>query len=454
MENLDITIVTTAAPRLGQALGVASVSVSLVMSAYLITFAVVIPFGSWLVVRWDERRVFITAIAVFTAASLWCAASTSFWELVVARAAQGVGAALMVPVGRLAVLAHAAKTDVMRLIAYVVWPALLAPVIAPLLGGAIVTVGSWRWLFLVNVPLGVVALALAHRMMPRTRSSKLRVRLDWVGMVLTCTSLGGLVYVGYLASTPDVAWSSVARWGGLFCFVLAIAVVELLRSTRPFIDLRVLRVTTLRQSLIGFAVLALAVGSVPMLLPLLFQDVFGWSPVLSGALVACVFVGNLGAKPFTTGLLNRFGHRTIVIATTIGAAFTLLALSRITALMALAVIGTIAFVNGVTRSVGFTALMTLIYADVPEDQMNHANTLAATVQQLFAGFAIAAGAVSLRIGSAIAGTSSASTSGPFSYAFMMLSVVALMATVGGFLMHPTAGNALRTSTRSLEGHDT
>ncbi len=190
-----------------------------------------------------------------------------------------------------------------------------------------------------------------------------------------------------------------------------------------------------------------------MLLPLLFQDVFHWSPILSGALVVCVFVGNIGAKPFTTAVLNRFGHRTVVIAATIGASLTLLALSSITVAMALAVIGLIAFVNGVTRSIGFTALMTLSFADVPEEQMNHANTLAATVQQLFAGFAIAAGAVSLRIGALIAGTSASLTSEPFRYAFVMLSVFALLAALGGFLMHPSVGHTLRTPVSSRDGHE-
>jgi MFS family permease len=397
----------------------------------------VIPFGSWLVARWDERRIFMWAIAIFTVASLWCAASTSFWELVLARAVQGVGAALMVPVGRLVVLANAAKVDVMRLIAYVVWPAHLAPVIAPLLGGAIVTVGSWRWLFLLNVPFGVFAFALATRVMPRSSAVKARVRLDWAGMLLTSTSLGGLVYVGYLASTPGVSWAEVARWAGLFAVIFAGAVVELLHS--------------LRQSLAGIAVFTLAVGSVPLLLPLLFQDVFGWSPILSGALVACVFIGNIGAKPFTTGLLNRFGHRAIVIVSTVGASITLLALSQINVVLPLIVIGCIAIVNGVMRSIGFTAYMTLIYADVPDDQMNHANTLAATVQQLFAGLAIAAGAVSLRIGAAIAGASTTSTSEPFTYAFVLLSLVALVGTGGAIMMHPSAGIALRSSGRSLEG---
>jgi EmrB/QacA subfamily drug resistance transporter len=450
MEYLDITIVTTAAPRLGQALHVSSVSVSVLISAYLITFAVVIPFGSWLVTRWDERTVFASAIAIFTLASLWCALSTSFWELVTARAVQGVGAALMVPVGRLAVLANAAKVDVIRLIAYVVWPALVAPVIAPFLGGVIVSVGSWRWIFVLNLPFGVAAFTLAMRWMPHTSAATSRVRLDWVGMLLTSTSLGGLVYVGYLASTPSVAWTDIVELGTLFALILAAAVVHLLHSQRPFIDLRVLHVTTLRQSLLGIALFTLAVGSVPMLLPLLFQDVFGWSPILSGALVVCVFVGNIGAKPFTTRLLNRFGHRVVLIGATLGAALTLIAFSQITVTMALAVIGCIAVANGVVRSIGFTAYMTLTYADVRDEHMNHANTLAATVQQVFAGFAISAGAVSLRVGADMAGTPASSTSEPFKYAFALLAVVAVTATFGAVPMHSSAGDTLRSVDRSLD----
>ncbi len=170
MENLDGTIVTTAAPKLRAALGVSSTAIGLLISTYLITFAVVIPVGNWLMSRLGERRLFLSAIAMFTLASLLCALSHILSELAAARALQGVGAALMVPVGRVVVLANSDKTDIMRLVAYIVWPSLLAPAIAPLVGGVIVTFGSWRWLFLPNVPLGVVAFLVGSLIMkPSTR---------------------------------------------------------------------------------------------------------------------------------------------------------------------------------------------------------------------------------------------------------------------------------------------
>jgi EmrB/QacA subfamily drug resistance transporter len=452
MENLDATIVTTAAPRLGQALHVPSESVSLLVSAYLVTFAMGIPIGGWLVTRFGERRVFVIAIVIFTGASLLCALSGSFSELVVARTLQGVGAALMVPVGRLVVLANAAKTDIMRLVAFIVWPGLLAPVLAPFVGGVIVTFASWPWLFLLNVPIGVGALLAALRMMPHQPSfSTTRSSLDVNGMSLVCLALGGLVYSAFVASQTKSSWILISLITACSLTVLVLAVFHLLQTRNPFVDLRVLTVRSLRESLFGISLFIMTVGAVPMLLPLLFQNRFGWSPIKSGSLVLFVFVGNIGAKPATTSLLNRYGHRRVLIYSTSGVALTMLLFSQIDASTSLAVIALLAVLNGIFRSVGYSAYMTLGFADVSEDRMSAVNVLSATVQQVFAGFAIAASVVALRLGLLAHHWASSTSQGAFSFefAFILLAIVGAMATVEAFLMHPNTGEALRKSTRRI-----
>ena len=202
MEMLDGTIVTTAAPRIGAALHAPATEIGLVVTAYLLTLAVLIPLSGWLTRRLGNRVVFLTAIALFTAASIGCAASGSLGELVAFRVLQGAGGAMMVPVGRMMVLSKADKGDILRLTSYVVWPGLIAPVIAPLAGGLITTYASWHWIFLINAPLGVVAFALAWRLVPGGRDEAVPPPLDWTGMLLTGVGLGGLTYAAHLVSLP------------------------------------------------------------------------------------------------------------------------------------------------------------------------------------------------------------------------------------------------------------
>src|ERR1700760_2034368 len=189
MELLDGTIVITAIPKISSSLGVSPGTTGLVVTAYLVTVAVLIPLSGWMTLRYGYRGGLLSAIAIFTLASLGCAASQTFGELVAMRVLQGAGGAMMVPVGRMIVFERATKSQVMRLMAYIVWPALLAPVIAPLAGGLITTYTSWRWLFLINVPLGVVAFVCALRLIPAVRPGQVP-GLDGLGAVLTCLGLG------------------------------------------------------------------------------------------------------------------------------------------------------------------------------------------------------------------------------------------------------------------------
>lgn len=453
MENLDVTIVTTTAPRLRAALHVSSTAIGLLISSYLITFAVVIPLGGWLVAKLGERRLFLGAIAIFTSASLLCALSSTLGELVAARTLQGVGAALMVPVGRMVVLANADKTDIMRLIGYVVWPGLFAPVVGPLVGGIIISLGSWRWLFLPNVPLGIIAFIVGLVLMRSSTSPPpARQQLDWLGMLLTCGGLGGLVYAVFIAGEIESSWNTVVLILGGSLLLVVLSGWHLLRDQNPFLDLRVMRTRSLGQSLVGVALFTIAVGAVPLLLPLMFQDLFGWSPIKSGILVMFVFVGNIAAKPSTSHLLNRFGHRRVLITTNFGVTSTMLAFSLVGVATPLIVIAAIALVNGVARSIGFSAFMTMGFADVPELDMSAANTLSAMVQQLFAGFAISAGVVLLRIGGRISRAAATHPGAPDSYrvAFGILALIALVTALGSFKLDPDSGHALR---RPLRGTD-
>ena len=440
MENLDGTIVTTAAPRIGRALGVPSTSVGLVIAAYLVTLAVLIPLSGWMAERFGARPIFLSAIAVFTLASAACAASSTFAELVLCRVLQGVGGAMMVPVGRFVVLARTGKSDVLRVISLLVWPALIAPVVAPLAGGVIITYASWPWLFLINVPLGVVALAVAWRLVrsPRTATP---APLDRAGVVLTCGGLGAATWVAYLLSLTRIPWVQVAGWAAAAALLLAGAVRHLLRDRHPLVNLRTLRVPTFRISLGSGSLFWSAITAVPFLLTLLFQDEFHWSPVKSGAVVLFVFVGNIAIKPATTPLLQRFGFRPIIAVATAGGAATMVAAALLQAATPLVVIAIVALLNGVGRSVSLTCYTTICFSDTPPEQMRDANTLQATAQQLSVGLAVPLAAVALRAGGPLAailpGTPSA-----YSVAFVLLALIALVATGAALRLHPDAGAAV------------
>ena len=437
MENLDGTILTTAAPSIGRSLGVPSVAVGITITAYLLTLAVLIPLSGWITRRLGSRRVFLAAIAIFTLASVLCALSTSLLELTIMRVLQGVGGAMMVPVGRLAVLRVTDRADLIRAIALLTWPALVAPIVAPLAGGIIATYFTWHWIFLINVPLGIVAFLAALRLIP-TEERESPPRLDWLGLALTCTGLGSLVYLGSLLAERDPGVLVTIGWAVGGFGLVGLAIAHQLRAPHPLLDLRALRIETFRLSHAGGSLFRLTVNAVPFLLPLLFQDVFGYSPLLSGALVLFVFVGNLAIKPATTSLLRRFGFPAVIVAASAAAALSMALMALLSSSTPLWLVIMLLTASGVARSTGFTAYNTIAFADVERVEMTDANTLASTLQQLAAGFGVAVGAVALRLGDSFA-----SGSGAFGFAFAVLALLTALATVEGLLLSRSAGENIR-----------
>ena len=438
MEMLDGTIVSTAAPQIGASLHTAAASVGLVITAYLLTVATLIPLSGWLTTRFGPRRILLGAIAVFTLASLACAAGDSLGELVAMRVVQGVGGAMMVPVGRMAVLGPAEKTDIPRLMAYIVWPGLVAPVIAPLLGGLITTYASWHWLFLINLPLGAAAFTVAWRLISG-RPQQSPPPLDWVGVLLSCAGLAGLTWTAHLCSEAPTPWAVTGALALLSGLALAAAARHLLRTAHPLVNLRILATPSLRASVTGGSLLWTVVSAVPFLLPLLFEEVFGWSSVKSGAVVLFVFVGNIGIKPATTGLLNRYGLRLMLLAGGLVLAATMVGCAFVGSSTPVALIAVLVMVSGAARSVALTGYSVLTVSEVPPERMNDANTLSATLTQTAAGLGVAVATVALRVGGAV--SSDPGTS--YRIAFGVLALISLLAAADAARLHPTTGDAVR-----------
>ncbi len=394
MEILDATIITPAIPRIAESFGVAALDVNVAISAYLMTVAVLIPVSGWAAARFGIRRVFLCAIVVFTLASVGCAVAASLPTLVAMRVLQGMGGAMMVPVGRLAVLRSTGKADLVRAIAVLTWPALIAPVLAPALGGAIATTGSWRWIFIVNIPLGVIGFLLALKMI-RGEPASGHWSLDWPGMLLLGGGIATLLIALEKIRLHGTNWAVVAGGAVAATALLAAAVCRLLCAAQPLVQLRVLTVRTLRITVASGSLYRMVITAVPFLLPLQFQLEFGWTPLSAGLMVAVLFLGNLTIKPFTTPLMRALGIRTVLLVNAVLSVgcFGLLAVLH-PGLPGVAV-AAILYVSGALRSIGFTAYNSLAFSDVVGDDLTHANTLNAAVQELAAGLGIAVAAVLL-----------------------------------------------------------
>jgi EmrB/QacA subfamily drug resistance transporter len=395
MEFLDGTVLTTAIPSIAGDFGVAAADVNITMTAYLMTVAMGIPVSGWLAERFGARRVFCSAIAIFTAASLLCALSQDLTMLTLSRVLQGAGGAMMVPVGTLVVLRGTPKEDLLRATAYLVWPGLLAPVLAPLVGGALTSYLSWHWIFLINLPLGIAAFIAALRLVPRGAGDGGR-RLDWPGLALTTLGVGALVAgLEFAGGHGEGPLPFLAVGAGLL--FLALAVLWLRRARNPLFDLNVFRTRTFRATSTGGFIYRLTISAVPFLLPLMFQNGFGWDPLHAGVMVAAVFIGNIGIKPATTPIIRRFGFKPVLVFASLSSAVTFALCALITAETPEPLVFALLVFSGAFRSIGFSAYASVQYADIVPAQLTSANAVSATLVQLATGAGIAVGALFLRI---------------------------------------------------------
>ncbi len=440
IELLDGTIVTTSAPRIAGALHVSVGSIGLLITAYLVTVAVLIPLSGWTAARLGGRTTLLAAISVFVLGSIGCAASSTLTVLVLMRVLQGAGGAMMVPVGRLLVVSRADSSNLMRVTAFLVWPALIAPVVAPLLGGLITTYMNWHWLFLINVPLGILGLVMAVRIVHPAPLPDAG-RLDALGVVLTGAALGGTTVTANLLATAHDKWTLVLGVGVASVVLLLAAARHLLRAAAPLVNLRLLRIDTFRSAMTGTALYFTVMSSGPFLASLMFEEVFHWSAVKAGSLVLFLFVGNIAIKPATTPLYGRFGFKRVLITATATMAVAMVCLGLTDPSVPAPMLVVILIVIGASRSTGATGYMTITYADVPQAEMHHATTLQTTLQMLAAGAGIAVSTIALRIGHLF--TTASETHTEYLVAFSLMACISLLATLEASRMHSGAGDALR-----------
>lgn len=443
MEFLDGTVIATALPDMARDFGVTAVELNIGISAYLITLAVLIPASGWIADRFGARAIFTLALAIFTLASVFCGLSTEVHIFVAMRILQGVGGALMVPVGRLAVLRTTPKHQLIKAIATLTWPALVAPIIGPPLGGFITRYASWHWIFFINVPLGLAAIILSLRIIPDIRETERR-SFDLSGFITTSVAMVSLVTaMERLGDRQPQIWPTLALAAlGFGCLLYSIR--HFRRAAAPMVRLDALQVPSFRVTMYGGSLFRASISAVPFLLPLLFQVGFGMDPFHSGLLVLAVFVGNLTIKPATTPLIRWLGFRRLLLINGALNVCSLLACALLTPQTPVWAIMLILYLGGVFRSIQFTGVSTLAFADVPAAQMSDANTLFSTASQLAVGLGITLGAIGIRLGEQV-GDWLHLTELPgisFRLSFVFIALICLVGMIDSLHLAKTAGSSV------------
>jgi EmrB/QacA subfamily drug resistance transporter len=438
MQNLDAAIINTSLPQMAADFGVRALDLSAGITAYVIAAAACLPLSGWAADHFGARRVFSLAIVVFTLASIGCGAARSLEQFMLARAIQGAGGALMAPVGRAVVLRHAAKSDLLRAIALITWPALLAPILAPVIGGGITTYLSWRWNFLLNAPLGVAAVLLVRAYLPDELPSSPRP-LDLRGLALTSLALVCLLY-----GLESFSGRRIDSRASLALLVLGAAAAfaawrHLQRAAHPLLDLAPLRVTSFAAANAGAGlVFRTTIAATPFLLPLLFQVAFGLTPLASGWLIMVYFFGNLAMKPATSAIVRRYGFRRVLIVNGVLSGVAILACATLNPHSAAVLTLPVLLAAGLTRSMQFTCLNTLGFADLDQRLSSAGSTLASMLVQIAMAAGVALSALMLHALPHLHGATLASL-GDYRLAFLAVGLLGIASALRFTRLAPQIG---------------
>jgi EmrB/QacA subfamily drug resistance transporter len=395
MEALDTTILNTGVPVIAEALDVTALSMKAVLSSYTLALAVFIPISGWMADRFGTRRVFASAIGIFTLGSLLCGLSTNIHWLVAFRVLQGMGGAMMVPVGRLIMVRSFDHRELVRAMSFVAIPMLVAPMLGPLLGGLIVDYLHWRVIFFVNIPVGLAGMALVALKLPNFRDPKPRP-LDFLGLILFGSGIALLSYVLEVFGEHRLGVGGVLGLLAISGLLLFGYGLHAAKTPFPLLLLGLFRIRTFATSVSGGFITRLGVGGVPFLLPLLYQVGLGMTPVQSGLLIMPQALGAMSSKLIITRLLDRFGYAAILRVNTLIIGVLLALFGFVGARTPVWLIIALALVYGLITSIQYTSMNTLAYADVPRKQTSGASTIASTLQQLSVSFGVAvAGLITL-----------------------------------------------------------
>ena len=388
MESLDTTILNTAVPAIARALNVAPLSMKSVLASYTLSLAVFIPISGWMADRFGTRRVFASAIGLFTIGSFLCGISSDIHLLVACRILQGCGGAMMVPVGRLTLVRTFAKSELIRAMSFVAIPGLIGPMLGPIAGGLIVAYFHWRVIFFVNLPIGLAGLYMVYLHLPDYREEHTHP-LDVIGLILFGSGVALLSYVLEIFGEHTLSAREILGLLVLSILLLAGYGLHAARTAFPLLPLALFRIRTFRASVSGSFFTRLGIGGIPFLFPLLYQVGLGFTPIQSGLLMMPQAIAAMSLKLTMPRILARFGYRGVLVSNT-------LILGLLIAFFATIGVGTPVwlivaqvFCFGFFTSLQYTSMNTLVYADVTEEQTSSASSIASTMQQMSISFGVA-----------------------------------------------------------------
>jgi EmrB/QacA subfamily drug resistance transporter len=440
MENLDSTVIATSLPAIAADIGANPLALKLAVTSYLLSLAVFIPVSGWTADRFGARRVFASAIFVFMLGSVGCALANSLEGFVAARIVQGMGGAMMTPVGRLVLVRTIEKRELVSAMAWVTIPALIGPVIGPPVGGFITTYASWHWIFLINIPIGIVGIILVLLYIDPVPSDH-QEPFDATGMLLAGAGVAGLAFGLSVAGLDILPVSLVVALvvGGAISMLGYLAHAKKVPS--PILDFSLLRYPTFNASLIGGFLFRLGIGALPFLLPLMLQTGFNMTPFQSGLVTFAGAVGAIGMKTVAARTINRFGFKRVLIFNALISAFFIAAIAVFRPGMPVSVLIVILLVGGFFRALEFTAANTIAYAEVEPRRMSRATALASVGQQLSISAGVAIGALMVDLSLRWRGASSTDDlmAGDFTIAFLVVAAISAASALWFWRLPADAG---------------
>jgi EmrB/QacA subfamily drug resistance transporter len=452
MENMDSTVIATSLPAIATDIGVNPLALKLAITSYLLSLAIFIPASGWTADRFGARTVFNAAIVVFMIGSIGCALSGSLTDFVIARIVQGIGGAMMVPVGRIILVRSVTKRELVNAMAWVTVPALVGPVLGPPVGGFITTYASWHWIFIINLPIGLLGIAMASRFIENIRAEKSE-SFDLMGMVLAGLGIAGLAFGLSVLGLDFLPWTVVSALIAAGAFFIGAYMVHARHTPSPVIDLTLFRLPTFSASITGGFIFRIGIGALPFLLPLMLQIGFGMTPFQSGLITFTSAIGAMGMKVVATALLRRFGFRTILVADALISSAFLGACAAFTSTTPVTVIVALLLIGGFSRSLQFTCINAIAYAEIEPSRISRATALVTVSRQLAiaAGVALGAMAVELTVHTKGGGALQAADFRP---AFVAVAAISALSALIFLRLTPDAGaelaNRLPASTEASD----
>jgi EmrB/QacA subfamily drug resistance transporter len=440
MQTLNATVITNALPAMAADFGAAPLRLNLAITVYLLSVAVFLPLSGWIADRFGARRVFLASIVLYALGSAACGFAQSLEQLVLARFVQGAAGAALMPVGRLILLRTTPKSELVGALSVVTMPALLGPVIGPVVGGAIVTFADWPWIFFMNLPIAAAGFVLVRRYVPEVREQT-TPRVDVVGVLLTGAGLAALIF-GFETIGRDTTPAALAP--GLLAAGLALLALYALHARRTphaVIDLAVFRKRSFSASVLGGAFMRIAMGANPFLLAMLLQVAFGLSAFAAGLMTCISAIGALLMKTAAPPILRRFGFRSVLLANAVIVGASFMAYSLFTPAWPQWAIMAVLGVGGFFRSLQFTALNGLAYADIEQDEMSRATTTSSMMQQLVQSVGIALSANVLQFIMHARGETQL-TAGAVSPVFTVVGLVTMISMLWFIRLTADAGDAM------------